>query len=374
MPASHNTGNRASSNNQLLVNVQLLRFVGALLVVLYHVWEGPHQQMGMNIPFFHAISLFGFAGVDMLFVISGFIIYFTTAKPESATIPTVFIYQRLVRVYLGYWPFYVIATLAFLLTSTARIAEVNFFSSFFLLPDKTGATLINACWTLAFELYFYGLFFLLLFTRKRIQIISIMFIAIIAFNVYAAYAWQAYTWKGYKNLGAYERFFTAPWMLEFFVGCFAAHAVRKDWQGGTFLALAAGLSCFLIAIFLNVYFLDGKIAKFFNHHYRLTLFGGGTALLIYGLVNLEKRGLVFFPAFSLLFGGATYSLYLCHTIFLDALSFAGAYAWLQSTSTPLLLGLIVLIAFIQLFALAFYSQIEKPAYLWARKQIYRFIR
>ncbi len=356
-----------------LVNVQFVRFVGALLVVLYHTWQGPHTDMNMTDPLFGAISVFGFAGVDMLFVVSGFIIYYTTSKPDTKIHPGVFIYQRFARVYLGYWPFYFMAAAALLFTNKIRLAEIDLLSSFFLLPDKLGAMLIGASWTLPYELYFYTLFFFLFFTPHRMRLIAFIAIAIIAFNVYAAWAFNAYTWKGYRNLGEYQRFFTSPWLLEFLAGCWAAYAVRQGHKRFHQAALFLGLGLFAVAIALNLYVLDGKIAKFFNHHYRLSLFGGGTALILYGLVNLEQRGFTLFPRMSLLLGNATYSLYLCHTIILDSLGFAGVYAWCLTMPVPPVVWLWLLIALMLLFAVLFYSWVEKPIYAWARKQVYRFV-
>ncbi len=344
-----------------------------MLVLLYHAWEGPSRQLGIDNPIVDAISLFGFAGVDLLFVVSGFIIFFTTDKPPTANAPLIFIYQRAVRVYLGYWPFYLLAIAAFALLNPARLAEADLLSSFFLLPDKQGETLINPTWTLAYELYFYVLFFLLMHTAYRIQWMAILFVLILGFNLFAALALDAYTWKGFKNLGEWQRFLTSPWLLEFFMGSFAAWAVRHSTGRFAVTAVVLGASCFLLAATLNAIVFDGKIARFFNYHYRMSLFGGGSALLLYGAVILESRGIVLWPRFSLLLGGATYSIYLSHTIIMDSLGFAGIFARVQSSAfSPLLFYVLMVVAIIVL-ATQFYLLLEKPVYRRARKQIYKIL-
>src|SRR5215831_6533142 len=78
----------------MLYNIHLLRVVAALSVVYYHVTS----EAGLGLD-----TSFGRRGVDVFFVISGFIIaYIGTGKP------TEFFRRRLIRVV----PFYWAATLA----------------------------------------------------------------------------------------------------------------------------------------------------------------------------------------------------------------------------------------------------------------------
>ena len=62
----------------MLLNIQFLRFVAAMLVVLYHTAaQVPHSQSAVY-GLFALGQAIGFAGVDIFFVISGFIMAFTT--------------------------------------------------------------------------------------------------------------------------------------------------------------------------------------------------------------------------------------------------------------------------------------------------------
>ncbi len=354
----------------MLANVQFLRFVAAALVLLYHGAQGIGKELGVDNPLHDVFLLIGFAGVDLFFVISGFIIYASNNNQSGWHQGTQFISLRAARIFLGYWPFFFMAWGMLYCLSAGKLEKINLLSSFFLMPDKIYATLINVTWSLSYELYFYGLFFVLFFVENRLRIILCMAAAIIAFNIFASYALQAYTWKGFNNISDTARFITSPWLLEFFAGCIVAHLIFKGIKTGAWLAVIAGLALFALGYWLNATVMDGKIAKFFNYHYRMSIFGGGSALLIYGLVNLEKRGMVIFPRFSALLGGASYSLYLCHTIILDAIAYSGLQKTLIDWTLPPTLKYILLLLLIQAFAVLFYIWIEKPVHACSKQWIH----
>src|SRR4051812_15604241 len=80
---------------QQLLSIQYLRGVAAVLVVMHHFL---HQGGPSTIPGFDEV-LFGAKGVDVFFVISGFIIY-TVARHESIV---EFWRRRIIRVAPLYW-------------------------------------------------------------------------------------------------------------------------------------------------------------------------------------------------------------------------------------------------------------------------------
>lgn len=359
-----------STETKLLVNVQFLRFIAAALVLLYHGAQGIAEKLAIDSPFRDACLLIGFSGVDLFFVISGFIIYTSNKHGTGFYHAMQFISLRAARIFLGYWPFFFLAWGMLYSLNPEKLEKINIVSSFFLLPDKIYATLINVAWSLSFELYFYLIFFVLLFVKNRFRLILLMAAAVLCFGIFANYVLHAYTWSGFKNLDDTARFITSPWLLEFFAGCIVAHIVEKGECTGAWLAVAAGITLFILGGALNATVMDGKIAKFFNYQYRMTIFGGGGALLIYGLVTLEQRGMIIFPRFSMLFGGASYSLYLCHTIILDAIEYSGAQAWLIASNFPATLMYIALLLLIQAIAVMFYLCVEKPIYARAKQWIY----
>ncbi len=121
-------------HNQTLYTLQLLRFMAAVLVMLFHLGVMPS----------------GYKGVDVFFVISGFVMYYTTsiAKRSSAV---VFAVNRLTKIYLLYWlvliAFYAVQPYAF---NRSLVATV------LLIPRHV--TILGVSWSLSYELYFYLLF------------------------------------------------------------------------------------------------------------------------------------------------------------------------------------------------------------------------
>jgi peptidoglycan/LPS O-acetylase OafA/YrhL len=62
----------------MFVNVQMLRFVAAMLVVFYHTAARIPESSTLSHQVFGLVETLGFAGVDIFFVISGYIMVYTT--------------------------------------------------------------------------------------------------------------------------------------------------------------------------------------------------------------------------------------------------------------------------------------------------------
>jgi exopolysaccharide production protein ExoZ len=364
--------NNDKRHDVLLINIQFLRFIAAALVLFFH--SVPALYSMLNIPFNPRdnISTIAFSGVDLFFVISGFIIYYTNNHIHSAKESLVFISSRVARIYLGYWPFFCMAIAVLFFLHPSSLQNVDFFSSFFILPDNYEKILIQVSWTLSLELYFYFIFFIILFFEKRIQIIAGLFFLVLIFNIYANYTLDTFSWDGHKNLGPYQHWLTSPWLLEFFCGCAIAHLIKAGHSQYPVTILITGLAIFLLAYYLNATSLHGKLERLPNHHYRIFLLSCSASCIIYGLVNLEKKGWVIFPKFSILFGGASYALYLCHRIFLDGLAYSGMKTKFASLPFPPALTFLFLILSIQLFAVIYYYYIENPVYKCAKIKIRSF--
>src|SRR5262249_22225839 len=86
-----------------LDNLQALRGVACLLVVVYHA-AGIEATFGLGFSPLHPVQRFGAAGVDLVFVVSGFIMASTSRADlgRVARLPR-YLFRRFWRIYPAYW-------------------------------------------------------------------------------------------------------------------------------------------------------------------------------------------------------------------------------------------------------------------------------
>ena len=166
-----------------LRGIDALRGVAALGVVVYHAVEQgqnvlPNNLLQYPVRVVQFASSFGYIGVFLFFVISGFCIHLQWARTKAAgfepEIHFISFWKRRIR---RLYPPYMIALLLFLLL-TAATAGLNLTQFFFYdlgmhllmlhnLDPKTCYTINGVFWTLAIEEQLYLAYFLLLFIRIR---------------------------------------------------------------------------------------------------------------------------------------------------------------------------------------------------------------
>ena len=94
---------------------------------------------------------------------------------------------------------------------------------------------------------------------------------------------------------------------------------------------------------------------------RVLLFCTPSVFLVWGLVNLERSGLVAARRFSLAAGGASYAIYLSHTILLVATMKLGLNAGLRGLPDLLVQSVFLLYsAMIVALCISYYSRVERP--------------
>ena len=173
----------SSPDRKRLHGIDALRGAAAFGVVLFHaVQQGekvlPHNILQYPVRAVQFASTFGYIGVFLFFVISGFCIHLQWARSKAAGVEpeihfTSFWKRRIRRLY----PPYIIALLLFLLITAATIGiTLNRFFFYDLgmhllmlhnLDPKTCYTINGVFWTLAIEEQLYLAYFLLLFIRVR---------------------------------------------------------------------------------------------------------------------------------------------------------------------------------------------------------------
>jgi exopolysaccharide production protein ExoZ len=159
----------------MIVSLQLLRFLAAACVLLTHA-RGEYE----------GLTLFGAFGVDVFFIISGFIIYVITDKG-----PSNYLVKRFIRIVPMYWLFTILLSIiAFVapdLLHSATFDIRHIISSLFFFPYWTEGTgfspILKLGWTLNYEMAFYAIFYLsmLISHKHRGWIASLLIIFVISF-------------------------------------------------------------------------------------------------------------------------------------------------------------------------------------------------
>ena len=195
----------------MLRNIQALRALAALLVVVVHL-----ERLAAPLGFGHAALAPFAAGVDLFFVISGFIMVYTTARRPQR--PARFLANRLMRIAPLYWALtlalFALALAAPGLLGTTRADGAALLRSLAFIPGERGdgtlRPILFVGWSLNLEMAFYLVFAACLNIadlRRRVA----AGVAVLAGLVCLGLAWG-------DRMPAELRFLTQPILLEFGAG------------------------------------------------------------------------------------------------------------------------------------------------------------
>lgn len=278
-------------------NLQAVRGVAAMLVLLVHATHVP----GHYGPWVWPFLLYGPAGVDVFFVISGFIITMIAVAAGSSgprlSVAQDFAIRRIVRIYPLFW----IALLAFWLLYPhvkvgVDIAQTPMWRLFLLMDQHN--YLILAAWTLQFEIYFYLVVTVILLIAPRNVFLGLAVWGIASLGL----ATVGYLY----DPGMFYEVVTSPLLAEFLFGAAVAYAIQKGETRLAGPALVAGIAMFLVGGYANSLYGD------WLPHVRALCFGPASALVIYGLLVAESRSGIVFPRIMRRIGDASYSIYVWH--------------------------------------------------------------
>ena len=296
----------AEQKKPFLQSLQVLRFMAASLVLVGHV---QHEVADLKISgsgtFQEFTPVVWGAGVDIFFVISGFIIYLLTHKHFAERgYAGEFLKRRLIRVAPAYWVFTTLM-LAAMTVFHSRISHngvdpVHVLASYAFLPwpraDGDLMPILSLGWTLNYEMLFYLLFasVLALPRNRAMMVLSGIFILGVAVNRWVP-----------EPLWAL-RFWTKPIVLEFLMGIGLAHL----YLSGVRVSTRVGATMFVVSLAVMV----GVKAAGLETLWPRPLWAGLPALLTCaGLVLATELGAGSRLYGALAHGGdISYSLYLSH--------------------------------------------------------------
>ena len=333
-------------------NLQALRGVACLLVVLYHV-VGFESKFGLETPLLREVRWFGFAGVDLFFVLSGFLITTTTCRDlgRPAAVPG-YLFRRAWRIFPAYWAAMAVATAFGGVVFGWPVGSPGWAAGWprwlTLTPTAAPNPVIGQAWTLTYEVMFYAAFGLLLVLPPRA--------AAAALGGWAVVVAVAAARAGLPGAADTDQV-VSPFVLEFLGGCAVAGLDARGVRRGGRVALVGGL----VYAAAGVGLARGLVAMPYDlamahTHLRVLVFGPPAMLIVYGLVALEGRCRV--PGWLRRVGDGSYSLYLLHTTVILAAAVAGM--WFPHTRLTHTLWVAATFAAAVALGLLFHRWVERP--------------
>jgi exopolysaccharide production protein ExoZ len=301
--------------------IQMLRAIAATMVVFVHI---DSELLRLRLPTLGTDWMA--RGVDIFFVISGFIMW-TSVERRGGMSAGTFIKNRLIRIVPLYWTataiVLAVALVAPHLLNRAVLRSGHVLSSFLFLPARHPVfadafwPLLIPGWSLNYEMLFYAIFALALALGSNSPSRRLLVITV-AFGMILSLASMT------KNVIDVMHFYANPMMLEFLAGIALAIVCRSSLVRANYLYLAAIALGFLLL----------APATPLGLHISNALLGA----------TLIVAGAVFLPqlrenALSRL-GDASYSLYLTHGMTLSAVAWLWTYFKVTGhPSTFVLVGL-----------------------------------
>jgi peptidoglycan/LPS O-acetylase OafA/YrhL len=150
----------------------LLRITAALAVVIYHyTFSGYARHLtSVSFPVLSTVTRYGYLGVDMFFVISGFVVLMSAWGRR----PHQFVISRVVRLYPAYWVAVTITAIVAITLSRGlfRVSPTQYLANLTMLNAVPHIANVDVVyWTLYAEIRFYLLVFVLAWvgiTRSRV--------------------------------------------------------------------------------------------------------------------------------------------------------------------------------------------------------------
>ena len=352
-----------------IINIQFLRAIAALLVVFYHT-SAHFFVVGGDTSgnIFSFISTFGYVGVDIFFVISGYIMWISTQNTKGFKGSISFIYSRLTRIYLTYWFF--LAMMYYFYHKSLENFDV--LGSVFLTVTSSSKLLLQVAWTLQYELYFYMFFALLLFFPRRyfMKILLTVFALIVAIQIYGVMHIDTYAKDVFNGASTLYTFWTSPFVLEFLFGSFVGYYFdtrRIKYLTPIVLIIAILL---MLSIAYQSHYMDSSYAEGYYLPPRVLFLGLISMLVLAIAVELNKRDIIILPTFSVLVGGASYTLYLAHEIILLFLYQIGVRNKIQDFGQYQLFFMLIIVIGMVVYSVLHYKYLEIPvtAYMKRVKQ------
>jgi exopolysaccharide production protein ExoZ len=348
----------------MIQSLQAIRGWAALLVVWYHchgLFLKRSNELGYTESFWRTpdppIAKFGAIGVDLFFILSGFIIFYTTWHVKMTW--REFAIRRWIRIYPLWWVALAITcTFALIPSSTESFTWRELVYSIALIPYHNEAgelkPVVEVGWTLNYEIFFYLIFSFFLAMAPMKRLLGVTAVFTLAILIGCSFDFDT----------ALPSVAFSPKTLEFVSGGWLAYCYIRGmrppaWMLGL-LALCLGI---LFTSFMTSEYWRSFGQGLFGVRYWMALIILFMALFCRPFSNHQ------FGKTSLLLGDASYSIYLFHSL---ALAVASGL-WKRDILLPptwispwlLWCGLVLVLG---IYGVMIHLFIERPLLAWFKQR------
>ncbi len=294
--------------------IQYLRGFAALYVVTYHVNSDFHFPIFAN----------GYLGVQLFFMISGFLMTYIHGRDRGLADAGNFVRKRLIRIYPAYMIAFVPVVLIFHFMPSKGFVwhrdPVNILRNFFLLHNPA-QSILGVSWTLVYELMFYAIFCAwVIVLRRPIVILLSGWLVLILANTY------------FFQIATGKLLFLDQINLYFIAGCFIALFYQRIPYKTNGVLLLLALVGFIVCPFVST----------------ATISILTTCFILCGVCVLYEPARQIRLLIEL--GNASYSIYLTHLTIVAVVTSFVKQPWIMA---PLF---VICVA----AGLLFYRYIERP--------------
>lgn len=345
-----------------LDSIQFLRGIAVLLVVAFHFRQYINSVYAQSDLGDRLFGL-GEVGVDIFFVISGFIIVYSSKNKENNTVSE-FCIKRFFRLYPVY---FLVLMLLVYLDSAQSYSFSKIVKSLFLIPNDYnsigpwyGFSLNLPAWTLTYEVMFYTLFAVSIGISHKYRTLLCVFLMVAIVSASQLY------FRGHLQIDPITRdagpdgllrnltFLSSPIVYDFIFGMFIAEfymwANDKLTGNKAFIMFMVCIFWISVALIISGYNRGGGIERW----------GLYSFALVGSLVMLSKHIDIRFGSFWIMVGEMSYSIYINHMVVkkLSGIYLRGFGIYKANGGITLFL-----ILFILTFVMSYltYSLIEKPS-------------
>lgn len=295
--------------------IQLIRGIGALMICLFHL----KGLLNSSTSHFGTTYFGGGAiGVSLFFIISGFILVYSTQKSDGSKLYVKnFIVKRLIRiiplyyVMVLFWVFAYDRNLDYFHKDYTTLVNTLCFVPIFDSPvgPSYGMPPLKVGWALNYEIFFYFIFAISLFMKRfRWVVLFAIFFGLVILLPLILKGFVSFNPAfNYKYDLLYLSLMTNPMMIYFAIGVVLGllyksnFLIKPKWIQTSLLILSIGL-------FLMIYF---RVSPFIENFFiNLSI----CCFLIFALLFFNKDKGIRVPSLFVYLGDMSYSLFLIHPI------------------------------------------------------------